>query len=274
VPALTAGVLPDSLSAIQAKASQFHGSTSGASLPFQPTADALGALSGFRVDAQLYHLGLDNAAQATMSVPDENGVIGGPGQVLHFGLSGANQVVPVVIDAQDAGFGQVWYKNVLDGVDELYYGSTDSRFIFDFVVRPGSDPSQLVLSYRGQQSLQTDSAGNLLIGMSDGQIAQTAPVAFQIIRGQVRTVASSYVLGDNGAVRFQTSDYDHSEPLIIDPTQGTPTTTTMTSNTPNPSAFGQQVTLSAKVKVTSSGSAVTIGNVTFNCGSVALEPAV
>ena len=49
-------------------------------------------------------------------------------------------------------------------------------------------------------------------------MTDSAPVAWQDIDGQRHFVDVSYVLLGNNEVGFTVGDYDHNEPLVIDPT--------------------------------------------------------
>ncbi len=113
-------------------------------------------------------------------------------------------------------FAAVEYRDVYPGIDLRYYGN-DRQLEYDFVVQPGSDPSTIALQFDGATSLAIDDQGDLKIGLNPGRsVTFSAPVSFQTIDGERRTVESTYDLAGD-TVRFTLGDYDPSLPLVIDP---------------------------------------------------------
>ncbi len=68
------------------------------------------------------------------------------------------------------------------------------------------------------KSASLDRAGNLVLHTSGGDVVEHAPVVYQEVNGQRQAVAGRYVLQGNHQVAFQVGHYDHSKPLVIDPT--------------------------------------------------------
>jgi hypothetical protein len=95
--------------------------------------------------------------------PDAQGA-GVGGDVLNNALVSSSATATSASDNSSA-YGQVWYANVYNGIDELFYNATNYSVTFDFFVQSGSDPSQIVFSYEGAQSPELDAEGNLLINM-------------------------------------------------------------------------------------------------------------
>ena len=62
-----------------------------------------------------------------------------------------------------------------------------------------------------------DRAGNLVLHTSGGDIVEHAPIVYQEVNGQHKSVAGRYVLKGNQQVGFQVGRYDHGKPLVIDP---------------------------------------------------------
>src|SRR5262249_44793677 len=83
---------------------------------------------------------------------------------------------------------------------------------------PYANAGQLVLSYTGADSLQLDGDGNLIIQTPSGDLLQTAPVSFQQIDGEFRSVESRYVLEGDGQVRIDLGAFDPAYALLVDPT--------------------------------------------------------
>jgi len=102
-------------------------------------------------------------------------------------------------------YGCVRYKNVYAGIDLVYYAS--GRDIeYDFVLKPGADPSQIKLAYNKQ--VQIDSNGDLRVA----GLKQHRPKVFQ----NGREIECTYLVRGE-RVQLALADYDRSQPLIVDP---------------------------------------------------------
>jgi hypothetical protein len=113
-------------------------------------------------------------------------------------------------------FAQVRYHSLYPGVDLLYDG-TQGRLEYDFLVSPGTDPSQIHLNFTGVQRLGLDAQGDLLLHLPGGILTEGAPLVYQDINGARMQVASSYILQGATEVGFALGVYDTSKPLVIDP---------------------------------------------------------
>jgi hypothetical protein len=114
-------------------------------------------------------------------------------------------------------FAQVRYQSIYSGIDLLYH-SNQGHLEYDFVVAPGSDPSQIHLRFTGVERLSLDSQGELLLHLPAAILPEGAPQVYQTVNGTRRQIASSYVLQGTQDVGFALGDYDTSKPLVIDPT--------------------------------------------------------
>jgi hypothetical protein len=112
-------------------------------------------------------------------------------------------------------------KNVYPGIDLKYYG-TNSQLEHDFIVSPGTDYKQIAFHFDGQQDLLLDDNGNLILKAGDNNLILNAPITYQqtssVTGGAKYTVPSHFRLNNNTVTIALNSDYDHSQPLIIDPT--------------------------------------------------------
>jgi hypothetical protein len=113
-------------------------------------------------------------------------------------------------------YGKVQYRDLYPGVDLLYYGN-QRQLEYDFVVRPGADPSSIVLSFQGADRVEVDAQGDLVLQTALGQIRQRKPVIYQEIDGARREIQGGYVLTDRDQVTFRVAAYDVRQPLVIDP---------------------------------------------------------
>jgi hypothetical protein len=115
-------------------------------------------------------------------------------------------------------YGEVDYQGVYQGIDLRYHGN-GQQLEYDFVVAPGADPSQIRLSFAGQQGMNLDGQGNLVLQTAAGPVSEQAPVLYQVNADGTHTaVSGGYVLESDGTVGLQVGAYDQSHPLVIDPT--------------------------------------------------------
>jgi hypothetical protein len=113
-------------------------------------------------------------------------------------------------------FRKVQYRDVWSGVDIVWYG-TQNQLEYDFVVRPGSDPAQIGLLFKGADKLRINESGDLVMDVHGEEMAQHAPAIYQELdQGRVK-VAGKYVLKSAREVGFEVGPYDVNKPLVIDP---------------------------------------------------------
>src|SRR5438132_7346194 len=102
-------------------------------------------------------------------------------------------------------FARVHYADVYPGIDLSFYGAAQGagergarggpqHLEYDFVVRPGADPSAIALEFQGAQALDITAQGDLILQLPDGgTLRQPKPVVYQLIQGVRREIASGYV---------------------------------------------------------------------------------
>ncbi len=115
-------------------------------------------------------------------------------------------------------YGKVRYHDVYPGVDLVYYGN-QGQMEHDFVLAPGADAKLIRFSLSGAEKISVDAQGNLVLGMSNGEMKLKKPVTYQEIAGVRHEVVGRYAL-DGGQVRFEIGKYDRSRTLVIDPKLG------------------------------------------------------
>ncbi|HPA95278.1 MAG TPA: hypothetical protein PLT41_04310 [Thermoanaerobaculia bacterium] len=92
-----------------------------------------------------------------------------------------------------------------------------------FHLAPGADPARIRVGLRGAERLSVADDGRLVVTTGNGDLAYTAPVAWQEIGGERRAVEVRYALleplagGDEKAWGFALGAYDSQQPLTIDP---------------------------------------------------------
>ncbi len=112
-------------------------------------------------------------------------------------------------------FAKVRYQQIYPGIDLVYY-SNQRDIEYDFVLRPGSDPSAIRLSFEGARGIAVNAAGELILAVAAGELRQKAPVIYQQGPKGPELVAGGYVVRGN-QVSFEVAAYDRKRELVIDP---------------------------------------------------------
>lgn len=115
-----------------------------------------------------------------------------------------------------ANYTRVRYRSVYPGVDMVFYG-TENRLEYDFVLRPGADPTAIRLRFNGGKLAITD-GGDLALSTPGGRLLQKDPIVYQQDSSGIRhSVSGRYTLLADGLVGIQLDRYDRSQALVIDP---------------------------------------------------------
>ena len=97
--------------------------------------------------------------------------------VLEFTPSGRNKIVRNYFTGNDpekwakhvASYSAVTAKDIYPGTDIRYYfDATGMRY--DFILHPGSDPENIRMEFTGQDYIDIDTEGSLVLGTSLGEI--------------------------------------------------------------------------------------------------------
>ena len=113
-------------------------------------------------------------------------------------------------------YGKVYYKDVYQGIDIVYYGN-QHELEYDFVVAPGRDPKVIRFRVEGADRIRLDETGSLLFSLRHGDVRLNKPVIYQVTgEGNRRDVKGAYVINGN-EIRFKVGAFDSSKPLVIDP---------------------------------------------------------
>ena len=113
-------------------------------------------------------------------------------------------------------FKAVQYSDIYNFIDlEIY--SEFEWMKYDFIVHPGGNTSDIKINYLGVNGLTVNNKGQLVIGLSTGEIKEIKLSAYQNINGK-RITVPCYFVQTNNSISFDFPDgYDNSEDLIIDP---------------------------------------------------------
>lgn len=107
-------------------------------------------------------------------------------------------------------FGQVRFPEVYPGIDVVFY-STGRNVEYDFLVKPGADPSVIELAFDG--TARVDEAGVLAISAGGKSFRQHRPRVFQ----GATEIEASYRLGEHGTVKLAIGNFDPTSTLRVDP---------------------------------------------------------
>jgi hypothetical protein len=133
------------------------------------------------------------------------------GKISHFNGNQPGQWQPGV-----PTFAKVRVDNVYPGINVVYYGN-QKTLEYDFNLAAGVNPSVIALNFAGAEKISLDPQGGLVIKVNAGEILQHVPVAYQLVNGSRQEVAAAYKLVGTRSAAFVLGDYDHNQPLVIDP---------------------------------------------------------
>jgi hypothetical protein len=163
--------------------------------------------------------------------------------VFNLGFENARKGILIKgLDRQDAGinyfvgndrskwktgiptYKSIIYQRVYKGIDLKVFGN-GKDIEYEFIVNPGGNPDDILLTYNGIKGLATNGEGELLIATAFGELKETRPYIYQEIEGR-RAVNGSFEIRSGAgqsqtgkfSYGFQVVSYNPSYPLIIDPT--------------------------------------------------------
>ncbi|MBX3165405.1 MAG: SBBP repeat-containing protein, partial [Bacteroidetes bacterium] len=114
-----------------------------------------------------------------------------------------------VLDVHD--FTKVIYHNIYPGIDWVIY-TKNGEIKYDFVVKPGADPSLIKMQFTHQEELKLNADGSFTLKNSLGSITEKKPVSFQ----NSTPIKTKFKLQDN-TISFVLENYDAGQTLTIDP---------------------------------------------------------
>ncbi len=90
-------------------------------------------------------------------------------------------------------FARVQYREVYPGVNLAFYGN-QGRLEYDFDVKPGSDPRQIELNFKGAKSLNIAPNGDLVLALDGRELRFQAPHIYQQSSAGAQAIAGSFAL--------------------------------------------------------------------------------
>ena len=126
----------------------------------------------------------------------------------------------------------------------------------DFEIAPHAKLSNLQLRLRGQSRPTLDANGDLAARNGHTEFRLRHPEIYQIVDGRRQTIPGGYAVGRSGQIFFDVPVYDHTRPLVIDPSVSL-TYTTFLGGSGTDSAGGVAVDSSGNVYL--GGAAAPVG---------------
>jgi hypothetical protein len=160
-----------------------------------------------------------------------NGMYAADGShAMHVDFLNANNIQPQAdtansVAGKTAPLDRVVYTNLWDGISLTYHASAGSIYTTVYTVSPGAGTKNIRLRYNAPLTLNKD--GTLSIAFQTGAMIESAPIAWQDIRGSQRPIDVSYQVNEQ-EITFWLGAYDPGYALIIDPSL-----TWHSSSTPN-----------------------------------------
>jgi uncharacterized protein (TIGR03437 family) len=116
-----------------------------------------------------------------------------------------------------SSYERITYPDTYPGIDVVYYGN-QQQLEFDLVVRPGANPAAVRLKVEGADKLSIDGSGALSLGEASGSLRVALPQIYQEVNGTKKNVPGHYTIAGRDEVAFKVDPWDHTRPLVIDPT--------------------------------------------------------
>jgi len=117
-------------------------------------------------------------------------------------------------------FNKIVYREIYPKTDLIFYGNKQNGMKYDLVLRPGSDPENIVLKYNGASGVELAN-GKLKVTSSLGELGEYMPKVYQIIEGKIVDVKAEYILnnssGNSLEISFKVGTFNRNYALVIDP---------------------------------------------------------
>jgi CARDB/Beta-propeller repeat len=118
-------------------------------------------------------------------------------------------------------YGSIVYPELWPGID-LVYAGTAGHLKYTFLVKPGADPEQIRLAYRGASGMTLTDAGQLVISTPVANLTDDRPYSYQDGPSGRDEVPAAYAVGavtadGTQAYGFKVGRYDRTRPLVLDP---------------------------------------------------------
>ena len=123
-------------------------------------------------------------------------------------------VEPPVVGVEN--FAALRYRSVYPGIDVRFYGK-GSHLEHDFLLAPGSDPGRIAIRLEGIDHLALTDKGDAQLTLGSAKFYESAPLAWQTIKGKRIPVAAAWKMIDNNRLGISLGTYDHTRAVTVDP---------------------------------------------------------
>lgn len=120
-------------------------------------------------------------------------------------------------------YSKIAYRELWPGIDLVFSGNMN-ELKYEFVVKPGADPSLIRLRYRGAEKVAIDKYGRLEVTTPVASFKDGVPIAWQETAGGKKDVSLAYDLAIKTAIDepdfsygLKVGAYDPALPLVLDP---------------------------------------------------------
>jgi hypothetical protein len=112
---------------------------------------------------------------------------------------------------------RIVYREVYPGIDVEFVASGNAQLPveYNFIVKPGANPSLIALDYQGANAVELKN-GKINLTLAHGTLEENIPASW--LDNHAENVQVSYVSKGGTAIGFQVAGYDKTRQLTIDPT--------------------------------------------------------
>lgn len=110
----------------------------------------------------------------------------------------------------------VLYEGLYRNIDLRVYG-IEKAVEYDWLVKPGGDPSAIGFAYDGAAATRIDERGDLVVSTRFGDLIHRKPAAYQVRDGRRVTVDAGFRTLGKDAYGFRVGAYRRDIDLVIDP---------------------------------------------------------
>ena len=108
------------------------------------------------------------------------------------------------------------YRDLWPGID-MTFRANGAKLKYEFLVRPGANPSAIRLAYAGAGAPAITGSGALSVATAMGPLTDSRPYSYQQTGGRRVPVRSRFVLRNGHSYGFAVAGHDVRRPLVIDP---------------------------------------------------------
>jgi len=110
----------------------------------------------------------------------------------------------------------VQQNEIYQNINVKYYFD-ENTIRYDYIIKPGADLSKIKLIFEGQESININDKGELVLKTSLGEVANGKLYSYQSYNGIKKEIACSFTQNEDGTISLNAANYDMTKELIIDP---------------------------------------------------------